>query len=167
MRTYVVGDKRVEIKLRSANRVVLEEIFKASQEVAQFIGAARQMLVPRRTGWLASNLYEKVEVAAPRGRARFRSVDINIGISALAPYGVYVDHGTGIYHIPNPHSPWMQANLAVPRPGTRQKILLPLQPALHWGQPASNFTARAVEETAPLTRAIYRGAARAIKERLG
>src|SRR5438552_1185065 len=103
----VEGDKEVFYKLRSTRAVVLEEMLKAAEESAKLLDLGRQYHVPRRTETLASALFSEVSIE-PGATSIQPRVVIRLGTRDYASYGVYVDDGSGIYHVPDPHLPWVQ-----------------------------------------------------------
>lgn len=154
------------MRLHTAKAVVREELTVATHQYAQDVEAAMQVFVPRRTGALAGSLGTEVEyerTAVPYPKIKLSRVIRDPG----SEYGVFVDDGTGIYHIPDPHPPWVQANLALPMPWSRhQRVLLPLNPAVHWGQPAADFTGKALRATAIERRRHFNAAGHRIARRL-
>lgn len=99
----VIGDER--LKLGQAGAIIEEEVRAATVEASLWLEAGAKLHAPKRTSNLARNIRGNIErVREPGvGPASFR---VKVEVGEGAPYGVYVHYGTGIYHRPDPHTPW-------------------------------------------------------------
>lgn len=103
MEILVVGDER--LRLGEGSLIVREEVYRATLQASLWLEAGAKMHAPKRTSNLARNIRGVVErVREPGvGPASFK---VKVEVGEGAPYGVYVHYGTGIYHQPDPHTPW-------------------------------------------------------------
>lgn len=177
----VIGEREVEARLLSASVVIREVIGKRLARVAEAFDAARLELVPKVTGRAASSLFSEIRYES----RPVRRIYMKAGYHAdVAPYVGFLDFGSGIHHVPDPHPPWVQTvkrrqvrlfqhiNPGVEPFGTMGGLLETHVPAgpqhvIHYGQRPMLFTEKALEMIRPIYTAQMRTAGPEIARRLG
>jgi hypothetical protein len=102
IRLQIINDRVVEAKLDSAGPIIGTELDRAGREAMATLVEGAKLRAPERTGRLRgaiegfirrqAGLFVSVE------GARGQSLQVGVRIDHLrAPYGVYVERGTGIY----------------------------------------------------------------------
>jgi hypothetical protein len=105
----VIGNERAALMLREFPHVLGEEIEAASVDASLWLEAgAKMFMAPHsRTGNLERNIQGDVRHIPDRP-----TWEVLLKVGMQAPYGIYVNFGTGIYHVsadgtPDPHTPWV------------------------------------------------------------
>lgn len=100
----VIGDERMRLQLAAMPHVLRDEIDAASRSAALWLEAGAKMFIAphSKTGNLERSVSSDV-----RHVPATEKWEVLLKIGLTAPYGIYVNFGTGIYHTPDPHTPWV------------------------------------------------------------
>lgn len=107
---FVIGDDRLALKFKGLNRVVREELKAATRDSADWLASSAKMHAPVDTGRLRGAIKGFTDLRGglfTSGGGRINHYEAGVEVGPEAPYGVYVEEGTGIYHQPDRHSPWL------------------------------------------------------------
>lgn len=99
----VIGDAR--LAHGDPGRIVQEEVYRATLKASLWLEEGAKMHAPKRTSNLARNIRGNIERLHEPGVGP-ASFKVKVEVGEGAPYGIYVHFGTGIYHRPDPHTPW-------------------------------------------------------------
>lgn len=92
LETYVIaGDKELAARLRFRAATVDHLLKEAMDDIATHIESEAKKKVPRKTG----NLFRAIDKTGAIKTGL--GMEASVGVDKTAPYGVYVEKGTGIY----------------------------------------------------------------------